>query len=101
MTALLILGSIALVAVNAFFVIAEYALVRARPAKLQAEADDGVRGAKTALGLLDAINEYISTCQVGVTMASIGLGAIGAEKTAKLIERVLKGPLGHAASVAI
>src|SRR5689334_23261787 len=101
MTALLILGSIALVAVNAFFVIAEYALVRARPAKLQAEADDDVRGASGALGLLDDINEYISTCQVGVTMASIGLGAIGAEKTAKLIERALKGTLGHALSVVI
>src|SRR3954454_10253246 len=101
MTVLLILGSIALVAINAFFVIAEYAMVRARPAKLQAEAEDDVRGARTALGLLDDINEYISTCQVGVTMASIGLGALGADKTAKLIEKALKGTLGHAASVAL
>ena len=101
MTALLILGSIALVAINAFFVIAEYALVRSRPARLQAEADDGVRGAKAALDLIDDINEYISTCQVGVTMASIGLGAIGAERTAKLLEHALKGTLGHAASVVV
>src|SRR5947209_17617112 len=101
MTALLILGSIALVAINAFFVIAEYALVRSRPARLQAEADDGVRGAKAALDMIDDINEYISTCQVGVTMASIGLGAIGAERTAKLLEHALKGTLGHAASVVV
>src|SRR4051812_25135891 len=101
MTALLLLLSLLLVALNAFFVIAEYALVRSRPAKLEAEVEDGVRGARLARDILEDINAYIAVCQVGVTMASIGLGALGIETVIKLLEDNLEGPLGHAAAVAI
>ena len=90
-----------LVLVNAFFVIAEYALVRSRRARLQALADEGARGARLALSQLDQIGDYISTCQVGITMASIGIGAIGEPAIAHLLEPPLGGPLGHTAAVAI
>ena len=74
--ALLILVA-ALIAANAFFVIAEYTLVRSRRPRLEAARDEGRRGAALALRQIDNINEYISTCQVGITMASIGIGALG------------------------
>jgi CBS domain containing-hemolysin-like protein len=101
MTALLLILAVLLVALNAFFVIAEYALVRARPSRVEAEAEAGDRRARAAAALLDEINEYISVCQVGVTMASIGIGALGIETLAKLIQRGLHGPLSHGLAVVI
>jgi CBS domain containing-hemolysin-like protein len=89
-----------LVVVNAFFVIAEYALVRSSRARLEALAEEGARGAKLALSQLEDIGEYISACQVGITMASIGIGALGEPA----IQHVLEKPLGgssHAVAVAI
>jgi CBS domain containing-hemolysin-like protein len=90
-----------LVLFNAFFVIAEYALVRSRRARLETLADEGARGARLALTQVEHIGDYISACQVGITMASIGIGALGEPAVAHLIEPVLKGPLGHAAAIAI
>ena len=77
MRALFIILSGLLVLVNAFFVIAEYALVRSRRERLEALADEGARGARLALTQIDRIGDYISACQVGITMASIGIGALG------------------------
>ncbi len=90
-----------LVLINAFFVIAEYALVRARRARLQTLADEGARGARLALRQSESISDYISTSQVGITAASIGIGALGEPALAHLLEPVLGGPLGHSAAVAI
>jgi CBS domain containing-hemolysin-like protein len=90
-----------LVLTNAFFVIAEYALVRSRRTRLAAMADEGARGAKLALMQLEHIGDYIAACQVGITMASIGIGALGEPAIAHLLEPVLGGPLGHTAAIAI
>ncbi len=101
MKALLVVLTGLLVLVNAFFVIAEYALVRSRRARLQALAEEGARGARLALSQLDEIGDYISACQVGITMASIGIGALGEPAIAHLLEPLLGGALGHTAAVAI
>ena len=77
MKALFIILTGLLVLVNAFFVIAEYSLVRSRRARLQAMADEGKRGARLALRQIEDIGDYIAACQVGITMASIGIGALG------------------------
>ena len=90
-----------LVLVNAFFVIAEYALVRSRKERLEALADEGARGARLALTQIDNIGDYIAACQVGITMASIGIGALGEPAIAHLLEPLLGSPLGHAAAVAV
>jgi magnesium and cobalt exporter, CNNM family len=90
-----------LVLVNAFFVIAEYALVRSRRARLETLAEEGARGARLALLQVDEIGDYIAACQVGITMASIGIGALGEPAIAHLLEPVLGGPLGHGSAVAI
>ena len=71
MTALFIILTGVLVLVNAFFVIAEYSLVRSRKSRLQEMADKGKRGARLALAELEDIGDYIAACQVGITMASI------------------------------
>jgi len=83
-----------LVLVNAFFVIAEYALVRSRRERLEALADEGARGARLALHQVDNIGDYIAACQVGITMASIAIGALGEPA----IQHLLEGPLGHVLS---
>jgi magnesium and cobalt exporter, CNNM family len=99
--ALFVILAVLLVFVNAFFVIAEYALVRSRRARLEALADEGARGARLALSEIDDIGDYLSACQVGITMASIGIGALGAPAIAHLLEGVLGGAKADAAAVAI
>jgi CBS domain containing-hemolysin-like protein len=90
-----------LVLVNAFFVIAEYALVRSRRARLEALAEEGARGAALALEEIDQIGDYISACQVGITMASIAIGALGEPAIAHLLEGAFGGATADAAAVAI
>jgi CBS domain containing-hemolysin-like protein len=90
-----------LVAINAFFVIAEYALVRSRRTSLEAMRDDGAKGAKLALEQLADINEYISAVQIGVTITSIGIGALGEPALANVLKGALPSALAHGAAVAI
>ena len=90
-----------LVAINAFFVIAEYALVRSRRSTLEVMRDEGARGATLALAQLARVNEYISAVQIGVTLCSIGIGALGEPALAALLKGVLGNTLGHGVAVAI
>jgi CBS domain containing-hemolysin-like protein len=101
LTALLLIAVLVLVLLNAFFVVAEYSLVRSRRPKLEAAREEGLRGATLAIEQLDNINEYISACQVGITLASIGIGAVGEPVVADLLEPALGGPLAHGVAVAI
>jgi CBS domain containing-hemolysin-like protein len=93
-TGLLILG-------NAFFVIAEYSLVRSRRARLEQLAEEGVRGAARALTQLEHIGEYISACQVGITLTSVGIGALGPSTIVELVVPKHGGLLAHTAGAAI
>src|SRR5579859_5683528 len=101
MRALSIVLTALLVLVNAFFVIAEYGLVRSRRARLEALAEEGARGARQALSQIDNIGDYISACQVGITMASIGIGALGEPAIAHVFEPILGSPIGHTAAIAV
>jgi CBS domain containing-hemolysin-like protein len=100
-TALFIILTALLVLVNAFFVIAEYALVRSGRARLEALADEGARGARLALQEIDEIGDYIAACQVGITMASIAIGALGEPAIAHLLERAFGSAKADALAVAI
>src|SRR3984885_13078449 len=64
-------------------------------------ADEGKRGARLALRQIDEIGDYIAACQVGITMASIGIGALGEPAIAHLFEPLIGGPLGHSAAVVV
>src|SRR5947207_12573528 len=55
----------------------------------------------TTLSDLANINEYISAVQIGITMTSIGIGALGEPALAALLKGALGGALGHGAAVAI
>jgi CBS domain containing-hemolysin-like protein len=100
-TALFIILTGLLVLVNAFFTIAEYALVRSRKTRLQQMAEENLRGARMALRQLDDIGDYIATSQVGITMASIGIGALGEPALAHLFEHLFGGAVGHGAAVVV
>jgi CBS domain containing-hemolysin-like protein len=69
-----------LVAVNGVFVAAEFALVGTRPSRLRSHADDGNKAARWLLDLFDRAagkDAYIAVAQLGITLASIGLGMYG------------------------
>src|SRR5215213_1657129 len=100
MTAVLLVLLFVLIAINGIFVAAEFALVRSRRSKLEQLASEGSRGASTVLGQLDQIDEYLSACQLGITMASIGIGFLGEPAVAELIEPVFGG-LSHGVAVGI
>ena len=71
MIAALVIGVPALILINAFFVGAEYALVRSRIDRIAALQEEGAQGAALAKRQIDHIDEYIAACQVGITLASI------------------------------
>ncbi len=98
---LLVLVAALLIVLNAFFVVAEYALVRSRHSRLELAVEEGRRGAKLALRQLENINEYISTCQVGNTMASIGIGAVGEVALARLLDRPFNTIVAHGVAIVI
>jgi CBS domain containing-hemolysin-like protein len=101
MTALLLVLTALLIALNAFFVMGEYALVRSRRTRLEAMREEGLRGAALALHEIDEIGDYISTVQVGITMTSIGIGAVGEPVLAEAFEPLLGKTLGHGVAVAV
>ena len=98
---LLLVAAAVLIVLNAFFVVAEYALVRANHSRLELAVEENRRGSRLALRQLDHINEYISTCQVGNTMASIGIGAVGASALAELLDGPLKSAVAHGVALVL
>ncbi len=100
MTALLLVLLFVLIAVNGFFVAAEFALVRSRRGKIEQLAKEGESGAAAVIEQLDRIDDSLSTCQIGVTMASIGIGFLGEPSMAKLLEPVFGG-LSHEVAAVI
>jgi CBS domain containing-hemolysin-like protein len=101
MTVVLLLAVLALIAMNAFFVAAEYSLVRVRPDRVEAAVERGDKNADLFKRQIESIDEYIAACQVGITMTSIGLGAVGEPTIAHLLEDPLGGPLSHGVAVVI
>jgi CBS domain containing-hemolysin-like protein len=97
----LLLGVVVLVGVNGFFVAAEFGLVRARHGRLDQMAEDGEKGAVMAAAQVDRIDEYLSACQLGITMASIGIGFMGESAVASMLEDPLGNVVGHSIAVAL
>jgi len=86
LTALLLSAVVVLILVNGFFVAAEFSLVRAKRAKMEEMAAEGDRLAKRVVKQLDDISEYLSACQFGITLASLGIGFLGEPAIAELVE---------------
>ncbi len=100
MSVLLLVLLLLLIAVNGFFVAAEFALVRSRRGKMEQLAEEGETGAEAVVEQLDHIEESLSACQIGVTIASIGIGFLGEPSLAKLLEPAFGG-LSHGAAAAL
>jgi magnesium and cobalt exporter, CNNM family len=101
MIALLLLAVLVLILLNAFFVAAEFALVRSRKAHLQQDADQGKKGAATAVAMMDDISRYLSAAQVGITLTSLGLGFLGEPSIGRLIEGLFGEDVPHWVSTSI
>jgi len=91
---LLILG-------NAIFVAAEYALVTARRARLEPDAQRGSVSAKAALKLMDNPVSFISTVQIGITVFGIALGSVGEPLLSGYFDPYLSNGLAYALSFLI
>jgi CBS domain containing-hemolysin-like protein len=98
---LFLLGVLVLVAANGFFVAAEFALVRTRESRIEQLRDEGKRSANLVLAQIDHIDEYLSACQLGITMASLGIGFLGEPAIASLIEDLFGDSISHSLSLAI
>src|ERR687889_201254 len=98
---LLLIGVAVLVALNGLFVAAEFALVRASQGRVEQLRDDGRRGAALVLKQIERIDEYLSACQLGITMTSLGIGFLGEPAIAQLFEDGFGTTISHSASLAI
>ena len=100
MTVLLLIAVAVLIAVNGFFVAAEFGLVRSRRSSLQDLAEDGNAGARRAMELHDDLNQYLSACQFGITLASLGIGFLGEPAIATIFEPLF-GDFSHGVQIGI
>lgn len=87
---MLIAGKLAAIAVlvvmNGFFVMAEFALVKIRTSQLDALAAEGNRRAAFAKQVKANLDAYLSACQLGITLASLGLGWLGEPFLARMLQ---------------
>jgi CBS domain containing-hemolysin-like protein len=95
-TASRIVLALVLVALNGFFVAVEFGLARLRPTQAAEFARERRPGAKSVQHAVEHIDSYLSACQLGITMCSLGLGALGEPAFHDALEPLL----GDAATVA-
>jgi putative hemolysin len=91
---------IVLVLANGFFVAAEFALVAVRRSRLEQLAAEGQRSAIVAHEVAGQLDAYIAACQLGITMASLGLGWAGEPALARVLEPPLTALVGSFAPAA-
>jgi CBS domain containing-hemolysin-like protein len=80
---------ILLVLLNAFFVAAEFAIVKIRSSRIETLIEEGNKRAKFVGSIVNNLNAYLSACQLGVTLASLGLGWIGEPAVSRMLEPML------------
>jgi CBS domain containing-hemolysin-like protein len=78
-------GVLSIVAVNGFFVAAEFAIVKVRSTQIEPLVREGSKRARVAHHILSHLDVYLSSCQLGVTMTSLGLGWVGEPFVADLL----------------
>lgn len=74
-----------LVFMNGFFVATEFAMVKVRKSRIETLVFEGNKNAKYTLTVISKLNSYLSACQLGITLASLGLGWIGEPVVASLL----------------
>ncbi|MBA3846556.1 MAG: DUF21 domain-containing protein [Planctomycetes bacterium] len=84
-----IIAAVVLLLLNAFFVLAEFAMVKMRPSRVDELIDAGNNLAKVVKYIQAHLDDYLSVCQVGITFASIGLGFVAEPAVVRFIEPVI------------
>lgn len=84
-TFVFIFFALVLVFLNAFFVAAEFAIVKVRKTRLEELEAQGHPSARIALNTVNHLDEYLSVCQLGITLVSLGLGWIGEQSFYNLL----------------
>jgi len=79
-----------LVVLNGFFVASEFAFVRIRGTSVDQLVEEGRAGSETLQEVMTDLDNYLATTQLGITIASLGLGWVGEPAVAALIEPVLE-----------
>ena len=75
-----------LVFMNAFFVATEFSMVKVRKSRIETLVAEGNNRAKYTLKVVRDLNSYLSACQLGITLASLGLGWVGEPAVARMLE---------------
>ena len=79
-----------LVFMNAFFVATEFAMVKVRKSRIETLVVEGTTNAKHTLKVVKNLNSYLSACQLGITLASLGLGWIGEPAVADMLSPLFR-----------
>ncbi len=86
--ALDIFWTILLVIANGFFVAAEFAIVKVRASQIELQVKSGSQAAKIAKNITENLDRYLAATQLGITLASLGLGWIGEEVMSEIVLRL-------------
>ena len=104
-SAVQVVAALFLVALNGFFVASEFAFVRVRATSVEQLAEEGLAGSAALEGVIENLDDYLAATQLGITLASLGLGWVGEPAVAALIEPVLEpflsGELIHLVAFAL
>ncbi|MDQ4026337.1 MAG: hemolysin family protein, partial [Actinomycetota bacterium] len=84
-----LIAAAALVLANGFFVATEFALARVRPTQIDEWERRGRPGARSVRHGVEHIDAYLAACQLGITLASLGLGVVGKPAFERLLEPLL------------
>ncbi|RKD76030.1 CBS domain containing-hemolysin-like protein [Sinobaca qinghaiensis] len=88
----------ALIALTAFFVATEFAIVKVRSSQLDQLIAEGKPRARAAKHVTDRLDEYLSACQLGITITALGLGWLGEPTVERLLHPLIE-PLGLPGSI--
>ena len=95
-----------LILLTAFFVAAEFALVRIRPSRVDQLVAEGKKGAQSVQRVASNLDAYLSACQLGITITALGLGYLGEPTVAALLDPLfvnlgVPSAISHAVAIAI
>ncbi|MBI5508390.1 MAG: DUF21 domain-containing protein [Deltaproteobacteria bacterium] len=92
---------VALLALNAFFVLSEFAIVKVRPSRVTELAAVGHKRALLLTDIEAHLDEYLSVCQVGITLASVALGMVGERTAAVMMGEAAGGSARYVVAIAV
>jgi len=98
---LLLFSIVFFLALNAFFVLAEFAIVKIRPSRITQMIAAGDKRAILLKSIHEKLDEYLSVCQVGITLASIALGMVGEKASEVILGGSQEGSLRYVVAIAL